>query len=81
MRVYGANSAVGALAIPRLWVGEPKLPGMHDWLMKRVRFSFDRPVAFQSAGDAWGMRTEATIEADERLLDLIDWRQVDRIDA
>jgi hypothetical protein len=80
VRVYGANSAVGAFAIPRLWVGEAKLPQMNDWLMKRVRFTFDRPVAFQSAGDAWGLRQSSVIEADDRLVDVVDWRQVDRLE-
>jgi hypothetical protein len=79
VRVYGANSAVGAFSIPRLWVGEAKLPHMNDWLMKRVRFSFNRPVAFQSAGDAWGLRETCVIEADDRLVDVVDWRQVDRL--
>jgi hypothetical protein len=81
VRVYGANSAVGAASIPKLWVGEAKLPKMNDWLMKRVRFTFDRPVAFQSAGDAWGLRETCVIEADDRLVDVVDWRQVDRLDG
>ena len=79
VRVYGANSALGALSIPRLWVGEEKLPHMNDWLMRRVRFTFDRPVAFQSAGDAWGLRETSLIEADDRVVDVVDWRQVDRL--
>lgn len=80
VRVYGANSAVGALTLPKLWVGESKLPNMNDWLMKRVRFTFNRPVAFQSAGDPWGLRESCVIEADDRLVDIVDWRQVDRRD-
>jgi hypothetical protein len=79
VRVYGANSAVGAVSIPKLWVGDARLPKMNDWLMKRVRFTFNRPVAFQSAGDAWGMRETCDIEADDRLIDVVDWRQVDRL--
>ena len=77
VRVYGANALTGALSIGDLWTGEPNMPGMHDWLMKRVRLTFNRPVAFQSAGDAWGMRETSVIEADDRLAEVVDWRQVD----
>jgi hypothetical protein len=76
VRAY-ARGALGAVTtIPRLWVGQHPLDGMHDWLATHVRMTFSRAVSLQIGGDAHGMRRTIEYRAASRSIGMVDWRRL-----
>ncbi|HYO74778.1 MAG TPA: diacylglycerol kinase family protein [Archangium sp.] len=81
VRVYGAGVAEATLNMRRLWRGQHPLPKMHDFFVERLRMDFDRDVPFQMGGDIMGMRRSLEFDLAEESVQLVDWRQLQRLVA
>mgnify|MGYP006153748631 CR=1 FL=1 len=50
-----------------------------DFFVERVRMDFDRDVPFQMGGDIMGMRRSLEFDLAEESVQLVDWRQLQRL--
>jgi hypothetical protein len=75
MRIYDGSAIAAVLKMPSLWRGAHPCPGMHTWLLDRVKAVFSRPVPFQVGGDLVGVKSEVEYALDARTIDLVDWHQ------
>ncbi len=73
VRVYDESAIRAAMVIPRLWRGD-YMPGMHDWFMSACRMTYSRPVPYQTAGDASGIRQTVEYRLSKRTVDVLHWR-------
>jgi hypothetical protein len=74
------NLRIGALPtasvltnLKGLWAGTWHPEGLHDVLCSDVRIKFDRPMAFQVAGDAEGYREEVRFTVSSEPIELVDF--------
>lgn len=74
VRVYDKGWLGGLTHIPKLWIGQHPLLGMHDWFTTGARMTFSRPTPMQIGGDAVGLHRVVEYYAAEREAWLIDWR-------
>lgn len=81
VRVYSAGVLEATRNMFKLWRGEHPLPGMHDFFVERVRMEFDREVPFQMGGDGMGMRRTLEFDLADESVNLVDWRQLERLVA
>lgn len=78
-RVYDVGTAQGVMDVPKLWRGAHPLNGMHDWFSKAIRMTFSRPTPLQIAGEAVGIRQTVEYRAADRLVEALDWHQLERL--
>jgi diacylglycerol kinase family enzyme len=81
VRVYGAGVLEATRNMFKLWRGAYPLPKMNDFFVERVRMEFDREVPFQMAGDVMGRRHSVEFSLAEESVQLVDWRQLQRLVA
>jgi diacylglycerol kinase family enzyme len=71
---FGALSTAGILAnLKGLWAGTWHPENMHDVLCSDVRIKFQKPMAFQVAGDAEGYRDEVRFSVAPDPIELVDF--------
>ena len=77
----GAGVAEATRNMFKLWRGQHPMPKMHDFFVERVRMDFDRDVPFQMGGDIMGLRRSLEFDLAEESVQLVDWRQLQRLVA
>ena len=77
VRVYDQSTVAAILDIPKIWIGQHPLEGMHDWFATAVRMTFSRSLPLQIGGDAVGSRQTVEYRVSDRRIDLLDWRALD----
>ena len=71
---FGALPPTSIIAnIKGLWAGTWHPEGMHDVLCSDVRLKFDKPMAFQVAGDAEGYREEVRFTVSSEPIEVVDF--------
>lgn len=71
---FGALSTAGILAnLKGLWAGTWHPENMHDVLCSDVRIKFNKPMAFQVAGDAEGYREEVRFTVAAEPIEVVDF--------
>lgn len=71
---YGALSPAGILAnLKGLWAGTWHPEGMNDVLCSDVRIKFQKPMAFQVAGDADGYREDVRFTVAPEPIEVVDF--------
>ncbi len=71
---FGALPPAGILAnLKGLWAGTWHPEGMHDVLCSDVRIKFQKPMAFQVAGDAEGYREEVRFTVAQEPIEVVDF--------
>jgi diacylglycerol kinase family enzyme len=63
------------LNLPRIWSGEFRHPGIHDFHADRVTLRFDRPTPLQIGGDAEGLREAVTLGVVAEPIEVVDFAQ------
>lgn len=61
------------LHLPRIWTGEFRHPGLHDFEVERVTLRFDRPTPLQIGGDAEGAREQVTMGVVSEPIEVVDF--------
>ncbi len=59
--------------VRRIFSGEFSHPGLHDFLVERADFRFERPMPLQVGGDADGWRDELGLRTAPRGVDVVDF--------
>ncbi len=71
---FGALSPAGILAnLKGLWAGTWHPENMHDVLCSDVRIKFEKPMAFQVAGDAEGYREDIRFTVSPEPIEVVDF--------
>jgi diacylglycerol kinase family enzyme len=71
---FGAISPSGILSnLKGLWAGTWHPEGMNDVLCSDVRIKFEKPMAFQVAGDAEGYREEVRFSVCREPIEVVDF--------
>ena len=74
IRVYDQPVLKAVRSMIKLWKGEERVEGMHDFFAKKVRMRFSRPMPFQIGGDGVGLREQIEFSAASETVPLVDWR-------
>ena len=74
LRLYDRKVLEAVRNSVRLWRNKmPRTPGLHDWLVSRVRLRFSHPMPFQIAGDGKGLRHELDMRVAQEVAPIVDW--------
>ncbi len=76
VRIYDQKTFRAIRDIPRLWVGQHPLEGMHDWFSSHVRMTFSRSLPLQIGGEAVGRRQTVEYVMSPREVAAVDWRRI-----
>ena len=74
IRVYDRPVLDAVRSMFKLWKGEARVAGMHDFFVKHVTMTFSRPMPFQIGGDGVGLREQIDFRAAKETVPLVDWR-------
>jgi hypothetical protein len=66
------SSAINQL--PAIWTGDCDDERLFDFLVSKVKVSFDQDVPYQVGGDARGMRRELVLELGKIALPVVSFR-------
>jgi diacylglycerol kinase family enzyme len=60
--------------LPAIWTGDCDDDRLFDFLVKKVKVTFDQEVPYQVGGDARGMRSELVLELGKIALPVVSFR-------
>jgi len=75
-RIFGGDVVAATRQAPRLWRGAHPVAQMHDFLVTRARFDFDREVPFQIGGDVSAPRRSFEVRIASQGVAMTDWRRL-----
>ena len=74
LRVSALSMSSAINQLPAIWAGSCQNDQLFDFLVEKVRVSFDQEVPYQVGGDARGMREEITLELSKLSLPVLSFR-------
>lgn len=79
LRMYVGTTAEALARVPLLWSGKHPLDKMLTWLLTSCEVRFSRHVPLQVGGDLLGHRDTIRYGVADELVDVLDWRALERL--